>query len=64
MDIVRYMVLQLAVALKPESPEQAIMYAEEMLEWLQEDNPVVDDERETEDNVVYIVTRDEQGTEH
>jgi hypothetical protein len=48
MDIVKYMVLQLAVALKPESPEQAIMYAEEMLDWLQEDNPVVDDETEME----------------
>jgi hypothetical protein len=48
MDIVKYMVLQLAVALKPESPEQAIEYAEEMLDWLQEDNPVVDDETEME----------------
>jgi hypothetical protein len=48
MDIVRYMVLQLAVALKPESPEQAIMYAEEMLDWLQEDNPVVDEEGDME----------------
>jgi hypothetical protein len=48
MDIVKYMVLQLAVALKPESPEQAIMYAEEMLDWLQEDNPVVDEEGDME----------------
>jgi hypothetical protein len=48
MDIVKYMVLQLAVTLNPESPEQAIMYAEEMLDWLQEDNPVVDEEGDME----------------
>jgi hypothetical protein len=48
MDIVKYMVLQLAVTLNPESPEQSIMYAEEMLDWLQEDNPVVDEEGDME----------------
>jgi hypothetical protein len=58
MDIVKYMVLQLAVTLNPESPEQAIMYAEEMLDWLQEDNPVVDEEGDME--VIFTP----EGTEH
>jgi hypothetical protein len=58
MDIVKYMVLQLAVTLNPESPEQAIEYAEVMLDWLQEDNPVADEEGDME--VIFTP----EGTEH
>lgn len=48
MDILKYMALQLAVQLKPDGAEQAIAFAEELLDWMQEDNPVVDEEGDME----------------
>jgi hypothetical protein len=59
MDIVKYMALQLAAVLKPENSQQMIAYADDLLDWMQEDNPIVDDETDGEMEVVFTP----EGTE-